>query len=323
MRYSEKGSLLIAIIIAIVIVSALGAGIATMVTTGVRSSTDHSLSIQALYLAESGFEWATSKLREHYNSTGSWEDYCSNNLANAGTNISLSSNKYFTILSAVTLSNGCSIKILGWVGNSNKEKDLASRRLEGMIPGWFIQGSVPPTNNMFSGGDDDWKQSTGKNVKFSEGQVIFKKPGKGKGQGSKAQTNAPTNVIQDFGSGEHVFFGAYVKDLENISSHDFDLTVGPGKIAECSISFNGTSKLTSDCGNANIPANPLSDMLLDYNLLMYLGNDLHSENFGFLRLTLDWDQGNPNEVVFEYGCLGPSSICSNLSYNYITNWNEE
>lgn len=321
MKKSEQGSLLISVIVAIVVIAALGVGIASMVTTGVRSSTDHSLSIQALYLAESGFEWSTFKLREH---NATWRDYCNNHLKNDGNSICFVNNKCFTILSSHTNDDGCKINTLGWIQSGNEDFSLASRRLEGTIPEWYIENSKFTTKNMFNGGNEDWEQSTG-NIEFQDGHVRFIRPGKGKGQGSKAQTNAPASVIQEFEEDDDIFFGAYVKDLEDISSHSFilDVHAAPGNKIDCLINFNGNPQLTSDCDSSSMSSTHLSQMLKSYNLIFYLGNGLQSEEFKDLTLTLDWEHGDKDEITFKYGCLGPPEECSqSFNDNYITSWQE-
>lgn len=321
MKKAEQGSLLISVIVAIVVIAALGVGIASMVTTGVRSNTDNSLSIQALYLAESGFEWSTFKLREN---NATWENYCNSSLANDGKRICLKNNRCFTILSSKTDDDACKINILGWIGSSNKELSLASRRLEGTIPGWFIEDSELTTANMFSGGNKDWKQRTG-NVEFQNGDVVFIRPGQGQGQGSKAQTNAPASVIQEFEEDDDIFFGAYVKDLEDISSHSFilDVHAAPGIKIDCLINFNGNPQLTSSCDSSSMPSTHLSEMLKSYNLIFYLGNGLQSGEFKDLTLTLDWEHGDQDEITFKYGCLGPPKECSQPFHeDYITIWQE-
>lgn len=163
MNNSEHGSLLISIIIAMIVISALGAGIASMVTTGVRSSTDHSLSIQALYLAESGFEWAGKKLREHDNNEESWEVYCSDDLKQDGEDMHLNDNNYFIILSANNSTNGCTINALGWVGSGNKGNALASRRINGEIPKDFIETEIIPDANTVGGEGEEITPDIGNN----------------------------------------------------------------------------------------------------------------------------------------------------------------
>ncbi|MCF8113643.1 MAG: hypothetical protein K9K21_07300, partial [Desulfotignum sp.] len=122
MRDSQKGSVLLIVIAGITILAAIGAGVATMVGSGARTGADHSLSVQAIYAAESGLEWARFKLREAHNDPGdSWENYCQNALTSEGSDVNIGGQVFFSIDGA-NLSpvggppyDGCEVSVTGWV----------------------------------------------------------------------------------------------------------------------------------------------------------------------------------------------------------------
>lgn len=136
--------MLIAVIAGMVIFGALGAGIASMITTGVRSSVDHSMSIQAIYLAESGVEWAGYQLRKAYEESekeDAWVDKCNAISEDPDLiNIHVGQSKYLKFLESNVVYNdgnpiGCQIIVLGYVGHEDPNKALASRRINSIISG--------------------------------------------------------------------------------------------------------------------------------------------------------------------------------------------
>ncbi|MFW6307360.1 MAG: hypothetical protein ACOC08_01815, partial [Campylobacterales bacterium] len=173
--------MLIAVIAGIVIIGALGAGIASMITTGVRSSADHSVSIQALYLAESGVEWAGYQLRkEEDEGEDGWIGYCNNTLKEESP-VKVDTSKYFEILNSSVeggSNKSCNITVLGYVGSETPNNALASRRLNVEIDGGWIENGGG-NKNIFED-ENDWK-GKGKNVKFNDGQLTLERPRQGKG----------------------------------------------------------------------------------------------------------------------------------------------
>ncbi len=152
---SQKGNVLVIVTIGITIIAAIGSGVATMVGSGARTGSDHSLSAQAYYAAESGLEFARFKLREVHDAGGSWETYCGSQLIADGSNVTIGGNIAFSI-DAAALSpgggppyDGCEVTVTGWVG-PDRNNSLAKRAIpgqgQGMILKELIEGDevVPP-----------------------------------------------------------------------------------------------------------------------------------------------------------------------------------
>ena len=201
MTRSEKGSVLIAVIVAIVIFSALGAGIASLVTTSVRSSADHSLSTQAMYLAESGFERARWDLRNGDDCEDDLKDY-TESLGNG----------HFRIVSSEWLNedaDGCRIMVLGWLGSEDYENALASRRITMTVSAGFIEndnGAAPVEDNVFDDEEHTW-QGGGANVGFDEGTLSLHRPGGGQGQGNtNTRADLDLSGYSDFGVQDEICF---------------------------------------------------------------------------------------------------------------------
>jgi hypothetical protein len=137
---SQKGSVLIIVITGITIIAAIGAGVATMISSGARTGANHSLSVQARYAAESGFEWAGSKLRSK---VGSWASYCENEGLKEEDlpqfdSVSFSIEKTTKILNDDNEPIGCEVTVSGWVG-SDEDNFLAKRQIKGKVPKSFIE----------------------------------------------------------------------------------------------------------------------------------------------------------------------------------------
>ncbi len=148
--------MLLAVIAGIVIFGALGAGIASMISSGVKSSADHSMAVQALYNAESGLEWAGWDLREKYHNEGlDCEDAC-NELEDGADSLSGS---FFEI--EPTYNNNdeiCELEVVGWVGSEEVDDSLASRRIKGKIDcDWIVEEGFDDLEDF----DDNGKYSIG------------------------------------------------------------------------------------------------------------------------------------------------------------------
>jgi predicted acyltransferase (DUF342 family) len=139
---SEKGSVLIIIIVGITIIAAIGAGVSTMrSSSGIQfliDKSDNNLSVQADYAAESGLERARFELNKaHKNSPDDtvkgWQKVCKNGLKKLSEDIE--SNISFIIDDASVSTNakgeaeGCEVTVTGWVGPDMKNP-LAKKTLK-------------------------------------------------------------------------------------------------------------------------------------------------------------------------------------------------
>jgi hypothetical protein len=116
-----------------------------MVSSGARTGVDQSLSVQALYAAESGLEWALWRLKEEHKDPDSdgWVDLCENDLKEETGEIGQAN---FTIVESFSYpsgvdpvdSEGCQITVSGWVG-TDEDNFLVKRRIKGKVPKNFIE----------------------------------------------------------------------------------------------------------------------------------------------------------------------------------------
>jgi predicted acyltransferase (DUF342 family) len=147
---SEKGSVLVIVIVGITIMAAIGAGVASMVGSGARTGVDHSLSVQAYYAAETGLDFARFKLRGIHDAGGDWETYCGSQLIADGSDVAIGGNASFSIDGAVPSGSppdGCEVTVTGWVG-PDKINFFAKREIpgqgQGTIPKDLIEGDSDP-----------------------------------------------------------------------------------------------------------------------------------------------------------------------------------
>jgi|GEM_PF-2466759 type II secretory pathway pseudopilin PulG len=296
-----RGGMLIAVVIAIMILGAIAAGLAALVSSGARTSADHSLSVQAFYLAETGFEWAAAELQKNYDPNLEWGDACQN--LNTTPAQPVEDAGYFEITAEEN--EGCKITVFGWTGGPDLENATASRRLEGTIPSQIITGSDGGGDNIF---DDsgNWKGG-GANVDFENGSMILQRPGgQGQGQGGQGNTNThadATDILtENFTNGELIFFMTYIS-WDPLSANDiFSIEL---QDIECQVYL---PDLTSD--DCNIRTDLLN---YGYNLIVELGDGINADDINNITLNIDWGNGGAQEVILADGCIGTQEHCLGAS----------
>lgn len=288
MRGNQQGSMLIAVIAGIVIISALGAGIASIITTGVRSSTDHSLSIQAFYLAESGVEWTGYKLRQKYENDDEWVDYCEDELEEESP-VEIDDAKYFEILESDVEGDSnqyCSITVLGYVGSANPNNAIASRRISvDIIDEWIESEDINPKDDGIFSNTKAWNCG-GKKIECEDGGVTLKKTGKG----TKLTKNGKKNIVEDDAeySGEVYFY----TEISNIS------VLKLFEIGQKNTNFYGECVIADQNNCSNIDGDIFR---------VKIGDDLDGSEINDIsqaRLYVKFDNGDT--VTFEWGCIGNS-----------------
>lgn len=303
MVYSEKGSLLIAVIIAIVVVSALGAGIATMVTTGVRSSTDHSLSIQALYLAESGFEWA----RAHLQGSTNFEVDCIALQNNPSLPVDLYNQRHFDVKSSINGSGNCTISSVGWIGSNDKSNSLSSRRLIGTILKSDINTNSTPIDfsndtqkNIFA--DENTWEGTQSHTDFrDDGSIVFSQNSQ-KDQLNRSKSKNISQLIPEdreniFDENDTIYLVMY------LDSSDL------GKLSDF-----GLNKLPPSNNNFDWTNNDINSFGSYKSVYINLGSGYTAEDINEqpnLSFFIEWSQ---NSITVRFACIGKISTCQ-IEYN--------
>ena len=301
MTRSEKGSVLIAVIVAIVIFSALGAGLASLVTSGVRSSVDHGLSIQAFYAAESGFEWARKKLLNSEDCED-WKICCDEALE-----VTRELKKgYFKVDSSSEVPEGCQINVLGWVGSESIENAIVSRSLTGVVPVEFIEGGtgeIPEEKNVFSEGEDSWNCQGAGQPDCEDGKIVFDAGGSVKL--NRSGGNIDIVDEENYDESGDVYFFARITNWQLLQSFEI-----------------GSNHWGGECTN-------LQDCFHDEEygvFLIHVGTDVPISTLNRANVSLDVEflPGAEGSVVFEWGCIGSYDQCSFSwdSHSPVGDWEE-
>ena len=292
-----QGGMLIAVVIAMMILGAIGAGLAALVSTGARSSAGHSLSIQAFYLAETGFEWAAAELQKSYDNGMQWQDACQ---ALNHDPQPVEDKGYFSVTGSGPANDACQLTVLGWTGGPDPENASASRRLDGGIPKQIITGQTGPGDNIYDDGGN-W-QGGGANVDFENGAMRLQRPG-GQGQGNtNTRANATDILSEDFTSGQMIYFVSGIGWDALPANEEFiiELQMQGQADIECVVQL---PSLSSPC---TAPSGPLDD---PYDLVLELGENINAADINRIIVKIDWGTGATDEVVLENGCIGTEGHC--------------
>jgi hypothetical protein len=328
MMGSEKGSVLVIVIVGVTIIAAIGAGVATMVGSGARTGVDHSLSVQALYAAESGLEWAGFRLKEEEKSeAGSWATYCEDQDLIEEEPPPIGPAASFSVENTIKILNddgdpiGCEITVTGWVGDKNNP--LSSRRLKGSIPEDKIEGGGDGSTQDIFYNLDGWggggnKVSYDNGLKFdvnSNGNSNSNSNGNGNGNGNgnndtlsvKLNRNGNSEIVDEnsFDDNSDVYFFVKIDNWENVAS----LKIGNN-------SWEGNCDPISECQDSE--GSDTFSVLLE---------NISKENVNDPNVSLDVVFQESGTVTFEGGCIASTiekcAKTNSTSQNPVDSWNED
>jgi hypothetical protein len=325
MMGSEKGSVLVIVITGITIIAAIGAGLAAMVTSGARTGANHSLSVQALYAAESGLEWSLWKLSQ--SDSDDWESACEDLINQGQTNIG----QAFFVVTESTLypdpddgiPENCEVTVTGWVGDKNNP--LSSRRLKGSIPEDKIEGGGDGSTQDIFYNLDGWggggnKVSYDNGLKFDvnsngNGNSNSNSNGNGNGNGNgnndtlsvKLNRNGNSEIVDEnsFDDNSDVYFFVKIDNWENVAS----LKIGNN-------SWEGNCDPISECQDSE--GSDTFSVLLE---------NISKENVNDPNVSLDVVFQESGTVTFEGGCIASTiekcAKTNSTSQNPVDSWNED
>lgn len=310
MIVSEKGSVLVIVITGITIIAAIGAGLAAMVSSGARTGANHSLSVQALYAAESGLEWALSELINPNDPDDTWETACEG-LTQGQRKIGQA---FFEVTESTLYTNPdyCEVTVAGWVGDKNNP--LSSRRLKGSIPEDKIEGGGDGSTQDIFYNLDGWGGG-GNKVSYDNGlkfDVNGNDNGNDNGNGNndtlsvKLNRNGNSEIVDEnsFDDNSDVYFFVKIDNWENVAS----LKIGNN-------SWEGNCDPISECQDSE--GSDTFSVLLE---------NISKENVNDPNVSLDVVfQESDDPVIFEEGCIAPTiDYCTKTaSQNPVDSWNEE
>lgn len=294
-RREQQGLLAIVVAIILVVVVAMGAAMFAMTTSGTRGAGDHARSGKALFLAESGIEWAAKQLLGADDPQSDCES-----LAGAGPFAMPGGD--FRILSAVydTTDENCDVTSRGTVDS------VVIRTISGTIPKSIIEGGG---GNVFEDSDEKLNNCNQSNLGCEDGAITFYKPGGGGGGPGNTNTSAKGGdlITDEFAAGDTVYFATNMSWIGDPTGNVFDITL---KIAgqpdvSCGVLM---PSLASPC------AAPSGNSLYDeYNVVLVLGSTFSAADVSKVELSVNWASNSSSEVRLEGGCIGRENSCSGTS----------
>lgn len=301
----------IVLVVFLVVFVAMAAAIVSMTTSGARSAGDHVNASAALFIAESGIEWAARELFD----TANPETDCNSLPSHAMLPISVNGGGTANI----TQSNydptdgSCGLTSRGQVGQT-------VRVLKGRIPESVLDGSSGGGDDLFENSDEKFNNCNQGNLDCQDGAMTFERPSGGGGQGNtNTQAKASDIVTDDFSAGDTVYFTANFEwdGTDDPSGNVFTVEL-TNKIAECSVSLPG---LNSAC---SAPAgDPLYDL---YDVVLILGDDFAVEDIKQVDVSVDWGNNLSDWVTLSEGCIGRAGHCAGAAGDDPTEegtWNED
>lgn len=293
MRLSVRQQGFMAIVVAVILVvfAAMAAAIVVMTTSGTRGAADHAQSNGALFLAESGIEWAAKQML----GAADPENDCN---ALAGSGPFTMPNGQFTIEASSydTTDENCDVTSRGFVGNT-------IRTISGTIPKSIIEGGG---GSVFDDSDQKFNNCGSANLECQDGQIIFKRPGGGGGN-TNTKAKASDLITDDWNVGDTVYFTADIvwdnDPTGNVFSIDLKIQGQPD--VNCGVAM---PSLNSGC--AAPPGHPLYDQ---YDIVLILGATFDETDVKDVSLSVSWGSNTSTRVTLSNGCIGREQHCEGTS----------
>lgn len=290
----QRGFMAIVLVVFLVVFVVMAASIVSMTTSGVRSGADHAQAAGALFIAESGIEWAARELFGTSNPESDCNDLAANTSpmpVNGGGTFDITESNYDS-------SDGsCRLTSVGTVGQTR-------RVLKGKIPESVLEGDTGGGDDLFENSDEKFNNCNQKNLGCEDGAMTFNRPSGGPGQGNtNTQAKASDLVTDDFSNGDTVYFTANFEwdTSDDPTGNVFNIELTNG-IADCDVAL---PTLYSTC--AADSENSLYEL---YDVVLVLGNDFADEDINQVNLSVDWGSNNSDWITLSDGCIGRAAHCS-------------
>lgn len=294
-RHEQQGFLAIVVAIILVVVVAMGAAMFAMSTSGNRGAGDHALSGKALFLAESGIEWAAKELLGADDPQADCEGLAGSGPFNLpGGTFEIRDANYDAT------DENCDVVSRGTAGD-------AIRTISGTIPKSIIDGGG---GSVFDDADEKFNNCGQANLECQDGAMVFKRPsGGGGGGGGNTNTNAKGSdlITDDWDTGDVVYFTANITWDADPAGNVFDVTLkiqGQADVT-CSVVM---SSLSSPC------AAPAGHSLYDqYDIVLQMGSTFDETDVKNVELSVNWATNPSDRVTLADGCIGRENHCSGTS----------
>lgn len=293
----QRGFMAIVLVVFLVVFVAIAAAIVSMTTSGARGAGDHAQASAALFIAESGIEWAARDLFD----TDDPQADCNALAGNTGPTPVNGGGSFDITESAYDSGDGsCRVTSVGTVGQTR-------RVLKGKIPENVLEGNTGSGDDLF---DDEsaWK---GGNNEVEDGVLYINKQGS-----NEAHANGDEVLTDDWQAGDAVYFAA------NVDPHAAGLTVRvrfPGNPNNHAVCSGG-----DPCASVD-PNNPLHD---SYDTVWLLSPNVSgsADAVNDVRIEVDFGEYSVSQVAIANGCIGRVSHCQGAAGDDPTedgSWDED
>lgn len=290
----QSGFMAIVLVVFLVVFVAIAAAIVSMTTSGARSAGDHVNAVNALFMAESGIEWAALKLFDSPDP----ESDCDNLENDAALPVSVNGQGSFDIQDSEVAGTGsCRLKVRGMYQQT-------TRVLTGSIPESILDGDAGGGDDLFDN-PDDWQHGSGGNpsVYVSDGVLHLERQGSGQ---TKTRTTSNNFISDTFGPADTVYFVANVEADGDPTGNtlNLDVTLNGAPNPSCS----GDMPLMTGACSAP-PSDPLYD---SFNTVWVLGDPIgvSSTDVEEVEIWVDWAFNDSDLVTIANGCIGRAAHCA-------------
>jgi hypothetical protein len=290
----QAGFMAIVLVVFLVVFTAMAAAIVSMSTSGARGGADHANAAGALFMAESGIEWAA---RELFDTADPATD-CNALAANTpATNVNGGGSFDITESNYDTTDGSCRLTSIGMVNQTR-------RVLKGNIPASVLDGDAGGGDDLFEDSDEKFNNCNQQNLECQDGAMTFQRPSGGPGQGNtNTRAKASDLITDDFEAGDTVYFTANFEwdttDVPTGNRFNIELT---NNIADCDVFL---PDLNSPCAAPG--ADPLYDL---YDVVLILGDSFAADSINQVDLTVGWGNNQSDWIALSEGCIGRAGHCA-------------
>lgn len=306
----QTGFMAIVLVVFLVVFTAIAAAIVSMTTSGARGGADHANAAGALFMAESGIEWAARELFD----TADPETDCNALAGNTNPTVVNGGGSFDITESSYDATDGsCRLTSVGMVNETR-------RVLKGKIPEGVLEGEEGGGDDLFEDSEEKFNNCNQKNLGCENGAMTFNRPSGGQGQGNtNTQAKASDLVTDDFEAGDTVYFTANFEwdSTDDPTGNRFDIEL-TNNIAECDVFL---PDLSSPCAAQS--DDPLYDL---YDVVLVLGDDFAADSINQVDLMVDWGGNQSDWITLSDGCIGRAGHCSGGSGDDPTDdgtWDED
>jgi len=294
----QRGFMAIVLVVFLVVFVAMAAAIVSITTSGARGVADHANASRALFMAESGIEWAALELFDSANPPTD----CAGLKNHVSLPLSVNGHGTFTIIASDYESGdeSCRLTSQGQVGDT-------VRVLTGQIPKSVLDGETGGGDDLFDNPEEKFNNCNQANLGCEDGALTFNRPSGGAGQGNTNTSARATDLVSGtFSSGDVVYFTANFEwdPTDDPAGNVFNIEV-TNNLADCDVALPA---LSSSC------AAPAGDPLYDlYDVVLILGSNFSDTDINRVNLSVDWGSNNSDWLTLTEGCIGRADHCQGQS----------